>query len=84
MAVSRRWTRAQSSRDIGRFVKQARRRQGMSQGALAAELGLTRQYVSEMESGAGNLYITRLFEILDELGIEVRLVEQEADGRDGD
>jgi len=47
--------------------------------ALADELGLTRQYVSEVESGVGNLYITRLFEIFDELGIDVRLEERTAD-----
>ncbi|GAA1986053.1 hypothetical protein GCM10009718_24300 [Isoptericola halotolerans] len=84
MPESARWTHARSSRDIGRFVQQARRRRGTSQAALADELGLTRQYVSEVESGAGNLYITRLFEMFDELGIDVRLAERTRDGSDGD
>lgn len=74
-----RWTRARGPRDLGRFVQQARRRRDISQAALADELGLTRQYVSEVESGAGNLYITRLFEIFDELGIDVRLEERGTD-----
>lgn len=75
-----RWTHARGPRDLGRFVQQARRRRDLSQAALADELGLTRQYVSEVESGAGNLYITRLFEIFDELGIDVRLEERGTDG----
>lgn len=76
------WAQARSARDIGRFVQKARRGRGISQAALAEELGLTRQYVSEVESGVGNLYITRLFEMFDELGVDVRLVERGVDGRD--
>ncbi|MDO8144784.1 helix-turn-helix domain-containing protein [Isoptericola sp. 178] len=82
MADEPRWTQARSSRDIGRFVQKSRRGRGLSQAALAEELGLTRQYVSEVESGVGNLYITRLFEMFDELGIDVQLVERGIDGRD--
>jgi transcriptional regulator with XRE-family HTH domain len=78
-AMAERWTLARSSRDLGRFVRQARKHRGLSQAALADELGLTRQYVSEVEAGAENLYITRLFEMLDELGIDVRLEERDAD-----
>ena len=80
MTDARPWTRAHGSRDIGRFVRQTRRRRGLSQSALADELGLTRQYVSEVEAGPGNLYITRLFEIFDELGIDVRLEERSTGG----
>ncbi|PFG43241.1 UDP-N-acetylglucosamine 1-carboxyvinyltransferase/HTH-type transcriptional regulator/antitoxin HipB [Isoptericola jiangsuensis] len=79
MTTPDRWTHARSPRDLGRFVAQARRRHGLSQTALADELGLTRQYVSEVEGGDGNLYINRLFEIFDELDIEVRLRERSAD-----
>jgi HTH-type transcriptional regulator / antitoxin HipB len=77
-----RWTQARGPRDLGRFVQQSRRRRHLSQAALADELGLTRQYVSEVESGVGNLYITRLFEIFDELGIDVRLEERGDDDDD--
>jgi HTH-type transcriptional regulator/antitoxin HipB len=76
MPDTTRWTPARSARDLGRFAKDVRRRRGISQAALADELGLTRQYVSELESGVDNLYITRLFEIFDELGVDVRLVER--------
>ncbi|MFD6136370.1 helix-turn-helix transcriptional regulator [Isoptericola sp. NPDC056618] len=76
MTGTGRWTTAHSARDLGAFARQVRRRRGLSQAALADELGVTRQYVSEVESGVENLYITRLFEIFDELGVEVRLAER--------
>ncbi|MFI2102354.1 helix-turn-helix transcriptional regulator [Isoptericola sp. NPDC019693] len=79
MAQPTPWTPARSARDLGRFARTVRRRRGISQTALADELGLTRQYVSEVEAGVDNLYITRLFEIFDELGVDVRLVEREQD-----
>ena len=82
MSESESWSRARNARDIGRFAQQARKRRGPSQAALADELGLTRQYVSELESGVGNLYITRLFEVFDALGIDVRLEERGAGARD--
>ncbi|WP_418276817.1 helix-turn-helix domain-containing protein [Isoptericola jiangsuensis] len=75
------WTHARSARDIGRFVRRIRQDRHLSQAALADELGLTRQYVSEVEGGVGNLYITRLFEIFDELDVDVRLVERGTDER---
>jgi HTH-type transcriptional regulator/antitoxin HipB len=81
MTTPERWTHARGPRDLGHFVAQARRRHGLSQAALADELGLTRQYVSEVETGVSNLYIRRLFEMFDELGIEVRLHERDVDGR---
>ncbi|WP_402465301.1 helix-turn-helix transcriptional regulator [Isoptericola aurantiacus] len=81
MTTTDRWTHARGPRDLGRYVRQARKHHGLSQAALADELGLTRQYVSEVESGVGNLYITRLFEMFDELGIEVRLEQRGSDDR---
>ncbi|OLT51687.1 helix-turn-helix domain-containing protein [Cellulosimicrobium sp. CUA-896] len=71
-----RWTRPRSATDLGRFVRRVRRHRGITQEALAADLGITRQYLSELENGAENLYVRRLFEIFDELGIDVRLEER--------
>ena len=70
------WTSPRSATDLGRFVSRVRRHRGITQEALAADLGITRQYVSELENGAENLYVRRLFEIFDELGIDVRLEER--------
>lgn len=79
------WTHARGPRDMGAFVRRVRRAQGLSQAELADRLGLTRQYVSELESGEPNLYARRLFEVLGELGVTVRLdAPERPDGHDGD
>ncbi|MBD8077854.1 helix-turn-helix transcriptional regulator [Cellulosimicrobium arenosum] len=70
------WTRPRNPTDLGRFVSRVRRRRGVTQASLATELGITRQYVSELENGVDNLYVQRLFEIFDELDIDVRLEER--------
>ncbi|MBD5787519.1 helix-turn-helix domain-containing protein [Cellulosimicrobium terreum] len=62
-----------SARDIGDTVRRARRTRGLTQAQLADELGITRQYLSELENGVDNLYITRLFEVLGELDLTMRL-----------
>jgi len=67
------WTNARSPRDIGATVRRARRARGITQAELADDLGITRQYLSELENGVDNLYITRLFEVLDHLDITLRL-----------
>ena len=68
-----RTTTARSARDLGEIVRRAR---GLTQAHLADELGITRQYLSELENGVDNLYVTRLFEVLDELDVTVRLEER--------
>jgi len=71
-----RTTTARSARDLGEIVRRARRARGLTQAHLADELGITRQYLSELENGVDNLYVTRLFEVLDELDVTVRLEER--------
>jgi transcriptional regulator with XRE-family HTH domain len=70
------WTGARSARDIGATVRRVRRAQGITQAELADDLGITRQYLSELENGVDNLYITRLFEVLDHLDISLRLEDR--------
>lgn len=70
------WTDARSARDIGAAVRRVRRAQGITQAELADDLGITRQYLSELENGVDNLYITRLFEVLDHLDISLRLEDR--------
>ncbi|MFC8923302.1 helix-turn-helix transcriptional regulator [Cellulosimicrobium sp. NPDC057127] len=69
-------TNARSARDIGAHVRRVRRARGVTQAELADEMGITRQYLSELENGVDNLYITRLFEVLDHLDITLRLEER--------
>ena len=69
-------TSARSARDIGATVRRARRARRLTQTDLADELGITRQYLSELENGVDNLYITRLFEVLDHLDLTLTLEER--------
>ena len=70
------WMGARSARDLGAYVRRVRRARGITQTELADELGITRQYLSELENGVENLYITRLFEVLDHLDVNLRLEER--------
>lgn len=56
---------------VGNHVRQLRRRNGLSQGALAESCGFSQQYLSELENGKRNPTIITLFEISQALGVEV-------------
>jgi len=58
------WSELYTPQDLGRFVADLRRTRGLTQAELADELGVTRQYISEIESGQPNLYSERLFQLL--------------------
>jgi len=62
------WKPIYTARDLGEFLADLRRQHGWSQAHLARELGVTRQYVSEIESGKPGLYNDRLFGMLRLLG----------------
>jgi transcriptional regulator with XRE-family HTH domain len=57
------WTDLYTPEDLGRFVADLRKARALTQAQLAEELGVTRQYISEMESGQPNLYSERLFQL---------------------
>jgi HTH-type transcriptional regulator/antitoxin HipB len=49
-----------------------RTQEGLTQAELADELGVSRQYVIELETGKPNLYSERLFQTLRLLGGRLR------------
>ena len=53
-----------SSQALGRLLQQARLARGLSQQQLAAELGISQAYVSELESGKTSLALLRIFDIM--------------------
>jgi HTH-type transcriptional regulator/antitoxin HipB len=55
-----------------------RYQQGLTQEELAEALGVTRRYLSEIENGKQNLFATRLFELLRELGAHLEVVPDAA------
>jgi len=64
---------ARKLKDVAAVIRAAREDKGMSQGELAERLAFSRDYMVDLESGRPNLYITRLFRVLHELGITVTL-----------
>ncbi len=58
------WADLYTPQDLGHFVADLRKSRGLTQAQLADELGVTRQYISEIESGQPNLYSDRLFRLL--------------------
>lgn len=53
----------------------------LTQAELAEVLGVSRRYVWELENGKPNLFATRLFELLRELGAHLEVVPDERSGR---
>ena len=67
------WTQPHSTEDVGDFVAAIRRLEGRTQTELAADAGVPRRFVNELETGHATIYATRLVAVLRELGIRVRL-----------
>ncbi|WP_344294564.1 helix-turn-helix domain-containing protein [Agromyces neolithicus] len=53
------------------ILQQGRLARGLSQRELAAELGLTQRWVSEMEAGKPGKLTERLFAMLDATGVRL-------------
>jgi transcriptional regulator with XRE-family HTH domain len=64
---------ARKQSDIAAVIKAAREDAGVSQADLAERLAFPRDYMVDLESGKGNVYTSRLFRVLHELGIAVTL-----------
>lgn len=66
-----------SMTDLGLMVYGVRQRAGMSQRELAARLGVSQRYLSELETGKPKVLNDQLFAVLDKLGIELRFRERD-------
>jgi transcriptional regulator with XRE-family HTH domain len=66
------WGYINTAEDLGRFLARARVEKGLTQQALADELGVNRRYLSEIENGKPGLYTERLFQALRLAGIRLR------------
>ncbi len=56
---------------LGRMLQQGRLVRGMSQRALAEELGIGQKWIWEMESGKPGLFTERLFQMLRATGVHL-------------
>lgn len=68
--MTRRMARLRAPADFGLALQQARMAQGLTQGELARELGVTQSAISEMENGKSTIYLRRLLALARVAGVE--------------
>lgn len=62
--------------DIGRFISSERRRQGMTQTALAARLGVSRKWLSDAERGKETVELHLVLSVIRALGYTLAAAER--------
>lgn len=67
---------ARSQTALGKELARLRFERGLTQEELADALGVTRRYIYELETARPNLFATRLFELLRELGAHLEVVSK--------
>ncbi len=71
-----------SAEDLGRLIRDQRKRQGLRQTDLAAIIGASHVFVGDVEKGKPSVQLGRVLRLLDELGLELRLSVPDAEGSD--
>ncbi len=69
---------ARKARDLSSALVAARRRRGWSQAEIADRIGVSRDYVGDLESGELGLQVSRLMRLYGELGVGVVLTLPES------
>lgn len=72
---------ARKPADLAAVIRAAREDAGLSQAQLAKRLAFSRDYMVDLESGAANLYISRLFRVMHELGVTLTVEFGDDDAR---
>ena len=67
-----------TSTELGELVKAVRRSQGLLQADLAGLSGTGNRYVVDLERGKPTLQLQKVLDMLDLLGLEVRVVPKYA------
>ncbi len=62
---------ARTPQSLGEVAKMIRLKNGLSQDSLAAQLGVSQRYVSELERGMPKILDQRYFDLLHRLGITI-------------
>ena len=73
-------SRTSNPSELGRALARARQAAGLTQEAMAAELGIHRSYLARMECGLATEQIKRMFGLLRFLDLELAIVEREDPG----
>jgi len=66
---------AQSAAEIGRIVATARRHRGLTQTQLARALGITQNWISEIERGKDTAQVGKILRVLSFLGVRLEVGE---------
>ena len=67
--------------DVAAIIRAAREDSGLSQADVASKLGVSRDYMVDIESGKPNMFASRLLRVLHELGITMTLSYEVDDAR---
>ncbi|GAA4832515.1 hypothetical protein GCM10023221_05640 [Luteimicrobium xylanilyticum] len=67
------WAYVTRPADLGGFLRRRRTQRGLTQAELADDLGITRRYLVEIEQGKPSLYTDRLFALLRELDVVLKV-----------
>ncbi|GLI00408.1 helix-turn-helix domain-containing protein [Phytohabitans aurantiacus] len=65
--------------DVGRYVQERRRQLGLTQSQLATSAGVSRRWLSDLESGKATTELGLVLRTLNTLGLVLDLRPQEAD-----
>jgi len=71
-----------TAEDLGRLIREQRKRQGLRQTDLAAIIGASHVFVGDVEKGKPSVQLGRVLRLLDELGLELSLSVPDAEGSD--
>ncbi len=71
-----------TAEDLGRLIRDQRKRQGLRQTDLAAIIGASHVFVGDVEKGKPSVQLGRVLRLLNELGLELRLSVPDAEGSD--
>jgi y4mF family transcriptional regulator len=71
-----------TAEDLGRLIRDQRKRQGLRQTDLAAIIGASHVFVGDVEKGKPTVQLGRVLRLLDELGLELRVSVPDAEGSD--
>jgi len=71
-----------TAEDLGRLIRDQRKRQGLRQTDLAAIIGASHVFVGDVEKGKPSVQLGRVLRLLDELGLELSLSVPDAEDSD--
>ncbi len=66
---------AQSPAELGKIVTAARRHKQLTQAQVAAALGVTQAWISQIEKGKDNAQLGKVLRLLSHLGVRLRVGE---------